>query len=61
LLQHSARAALGVTAVYQRSTRLGEQADLLERWAEHLQATAARLGSATSVVPLSRASAHAEA
>jgi integrase len=52
LLQHSARSVLGVTAVYQRSSRLAEQASLLERWAEHLQAVAERLDTSASVVAL---------
>jgi len=43
ILQHSPRSALGITDTYQRSSRLAEQADLLERWSEHLQAAAASL------------------
>lgn len=46
ILQHSPRTALGITDTYQRSRRLKEQADLLERWSEHLQAVAATQGSA---------------
>jgi integrase len=51
LLQHSPRATLGVTHVYQRSRRLKEQADLLRRWADLLEATAAGARGA-DVVPL---------
>ncbi len=40
ILQHSPRSALGITDTYQRSSRLAEQADLLERWSEHLQKVA---------------------
>lgn len=59
ILQHSPRAALGITAVYQRSDRIAEQAALLARWADHLEAVAARLpaepGQADPrVVPLPR-------
>lgn len=43
VLQHSPKAALGITAVYQRSDRLAEQAALLQRWADHLEAVAAAL------------------
>jgi integrase len=53
ILQHSLKAALGVTAVYQRSDRIAEQAELLSRWADHLEAVAAALdgdGSAKQVV-----------
>jgi integrase len=41
ILQHSPRSALGITDTYQRSSRLTEQAELLERWSEHLQIVAA--------------------
>ena len=50
ILQHSARSVLGVTDVYQRSTRLAEQAELLGRWSSHLQAVAAALASANERV-----------
>jgi integrase len=43
ILQHSVRSALGVTAVYQRSSRLAEQSALLTKWADHLQAVAAKV------------------
>lgn len=43
ILQHSPRAALGITSVYQRSDRLAEQAALLARWADHLEMVAARV------------------
>jgi integrase len=55
VLQHSPKAALGVTAIYQRSARIAEQAELLTRWAAHLEAAAAILdgnGVAEQVVPL---------
>lgn len=59
ILQHSPRSALGITDTYQRSIRLAEQADLLERWSQHLQAVAASLtGQAENsgrVVALTRA------
>ena len=45
ILQHSARSVLGITDTYQRSARLGEQADLLTRWSEHLQSVAASLAA----------------
>ena len=45
ILQHSARSVLGITDTYQRSTRLAEQADLLNRWSNHLQSVAASLAS----------------
>jgi integrase len=45
ILQHSPRSALGITDTYQRSQRLVEQADLLERWSEHLQAVAASVAA----------------
>lgn len=62
ILQHSPRSALGITDTYQRSRRLAEQADLLERWSEHLQTTAASLMASEAdtdgrVVPLRRAGA----
>ena len=50
ILQHSPRSVLGVTDVYQRSTRLAEQAELLGRWSSHLQAVAAALASANERV-----------
>jgi site-specific recombinase XerD len=43
ILQHSPKGSLGVTAVYQRSDRLAEQAVLLTRWAQHLTTVAAGL------------------
>lgn len=43
ILQHSPRSALGITDAYQRSNRSAEQAELLERWSEYLQATAETL------------------
>ena len=46
ILQHSARSVLGVTDIYQRSSRLAEQAELLGRWSAHLQAVALALASA---------------
>ena len=46
ILQHSARSALGVTDTYQRSSRLAEQAELLDRWSARLQAVAPALASA---------------
>ena len=46
ILQHSARSVLGVTDTYQRSSRLAEQAELLGRWASHLQAVALALAGA---------------
>jgi len=48
ILQHSPRAMLGVTAVYQRSDRLKEQADLLTRWGAHLETVAASLAEDTA-------------
>lgn len=36
ILQHSPKAALGVTADYQQSPRLAEQASVLEKWSVHL-------------------------
>ncbi|WP_270934307.1 tyrosine-type recombinase/integrase [Falsiroseomonas oryzae] len=59
ILQHSPRATLGITAVYQRSDRIAEQAALLARWADHLEAVAARLPAEPvqadpRVVPLRR-------
>lgn len=44
ILQHSAKGLLGVTAGYQQSPRLAEQADLLERWSERLTRAALGLG-----------------
>lgn len=49
ILQHSPRAILGVTDKYQRSNRLLEQANLLQRWADHLETTATKLDQACSV------------
>jgi integrase len=46
ILQHSPSNVLGVTHVYQRSSRLAEQAELLGRWSAHLQAVAAALPTA---------------
>lgn len=58
ILQHSPKGSLGVTAVYQRSERLAEQAALLQRWADHLATVAAALTDAedapADVVPLRR-------
>jgi integrase len=54
VLQHSPKAALGVTAVYQRSDRIAEQAELLTRWADHLEAVAVTIDDdslAGKVVP----------
>ena len=45
VLQHSPRTALGITAVYQRSNRLAEQAALLGRWHVHLTDIAARIAA----------------
>lgn len=55
ILQHSPRSALGITDTYQRSRRLAEQADLLERWSAHLQTVALALqapATAGNVVPI---------
>lgn len=52
ILQHSPKAALGITAVYQRSSRLAEQAALLQRWADHIRAVAAAQEAESNVVPL---------
>ena len=49
ILQHSPRAILGVTDTYQRSSRISEQSQLLQRWADHLEAVAAKLDRAPSV------------
>jgi integrase len=49
ILQHSPRAILGVTDQYQRSIRLSEQSNLLQRWADHLEAVAAKLDQASNV------------
>jgi len=43
ILQHSPRNALGITDTYQRAQRLADQADLLERWSQRLQAAATAL------------------
>jgi integrase len=58
ILQHSPRSALGITDTYQRSSRLAEQADLLEQWSEHLQKVARQVAGdrPESVVPLRAAS-----
>jgi integrase len=60
LLQHSPRSVLGITDTYQRSLRLNEQAELLERWSERLQAVAASLKEPEAderVVPFAPAAA----
>jgi integrase len=49
ILQHSPRAILGVTDRYLRSNRLSEQSNLLQRWADHLEALAAKLDRASTV------------
>jgi integrase len=41
ILQHSEESLLGVTAVYQRSRRLQQQADALEAWLTRLESAAA--------------------
>jgi integrase len=46
ILQHSPRAVLGVTEIYQRSNRISEQSQLLQRWADHLETVAAKLDRA---------------
>lgn len=48
ILQHSPRSALGITDTYQRSARLAEQAELLERWSQHLQAAALAMQAPTA-------------
>lgn len=55
ILQHSSRSALGITSVYQRSDRLSEQAELLQRWADHVGKTAASLDAPAPVMALQRA------
>ena len=37
ILQHSAKSALGVTAIYQRSRRIAEQSAVLQAWSELLE------------------------
>lgn len=51
ILQHSPKGSLGVTAVYQRSERLAEQATLLQRWADHLATVAAGLEDVADAAP----------
>lgn len=46
ILQHSPKAVLGVTDVYQRSNRLSEQSQLLQRWADHLEIMAKNIEQA---------------
>lgn len=54
ILQHSPRSALGITDTYQRSSRLAEQADLLEQWSSHLQVAAHTLAASPGGGPQSR-------
>ncbi|SOD90201.1 tyrosine-type recombinase/integrase [Caenispirillum bisanense] len=54
ILQHSTRAALGVTAVYQKSKRLREQAAVLQAWADLLVATAEGREAPGNVVQIKR-------
>jgi integrase len=49
ILQHSPRAVLGVTEIYQRSKRISEQSQLLQRWADHLEKVAEKIDQASSV------------
>ena len=54
LLQHSTRGALGVTAVYQTSKRIREQAAILQAWADMLTTSAEGKGRPGNVVVMAR-------
>ena len=55
ILQHSEGSLLGVTAIYQKSRRLKEQAETLQSWCDLIEQTIA--GGGAEVIPL--AGAHA--
>ena len=57
ILQHSEEALLGVTAIYQKSRRLKEQAEALQSWCDLIEKVSAEESAA--VVPLAEAHANA--
>jgi integrase len=57
ILQHSEASLLGVTAIYQKSRRLKEQAEALQSWCDLIEKTVA--GESAAVVELEAITAHA--
>jgi integrase len=58
ILQHSDDVLLGVTAIYQKSRRLNEQAEVLQSWCDLIERVAGGAADAADLVPLG-AAAHA--
>src|ERR1051326_8731704 len=57
ILQHSEYSLLSVTAIYQKSRRLKEQAEALQSWCDLIEKTVA--GESAAVVELEAITAHA--
>jgi integrase len=55
VLQHSADSLLGITATYQRSQRLKEQADALQAWCDLVEKVAGETDAETNVAQIDRA------
>jgi hypothetical protein len=55
ILQHSEESLLGVTAIYQKSRRLKEQAEMLQKWCALIEKVAAETEAGTNVAQIQEA------